>query len=300
MSRFTKICLSIAAVFAVGGVILCVVGAAFGATIGDVKTATGSSHISSWIGRFADWDWNWDDDDSSSSVINNAYSYDKDEVKNLDIAMNAGTLTIGKSSSDKVEVNVYLKNGTVDCGLNGDTLQIEDHTKTYYINRHVEVELLLPDEMQLEDINIDVAAGEVDSSYENLAADKAVLSVDAGEANIAYFSVKEKLSATVGAGTIELENLSVGDLELDCGVGEIDIDGSVNGDISGSCGVGTLSIELVGEKEDYNYSIDCGIGEIAIDNDTYSSLGSEKDIDHNAGKDMALDCGVGTIRVEFK
>lgn len=308
MSKFAKVCLGIAAVFAGIGVVLCGVGATFGATLGDVGNGARATHIGNLIGQFADmdgwnWDWNWNADDydaNDSSIVRNDYSYDKAKVKNLDIQVNAASLTIDKSSSDKVEVKVYLKNGDVSCGMDGDTLTIKDNTNHHYSNKHVEVQLLLPEGMELGDMNIDVSAGEVESSYGKLVADTATINVDAGDASIGDLQVKDELSATVGAGSIEMMDLEAKNVGLDCGVGEIDISGKVTGDITGDCGVGELSMKLDGEEEDYNYYIDCGIGEVDLGSHTYSSLGQEKNIDNDADKEMTLDCGIGSIAVEYQ
>lgn len=304
MRKFTKICLVTAAVFLIAGVALCAVGAAFGATLGAARSATETTQVGKLaerISQLSDWEvWSWDTDYSESYDVTDAYSYEKDAVKNLDISINAGTFTVGESKSDEVKVNVYLKNGTVDCGLDGDTLRIEDKTNNYALkNRHVEIELLLPEGMEFDDVNIDVAAGEVTSESQSFAADTLTVNVDAGEAVVENFTADKSVKASVGAGNIELSDMKTKYLSLDCGVGEINATGEVTGDIEGDCGVGELSIGVQGYGKDFNYRLDCGMGEITLGNSSFSGLSREKDIDNDADKTMSLDCGVGTIAVEF-
>ncbi len=64
-------------------------------------------------------------------------------------------------------------------------------------------------------------------------------------------------------------------------------------------GVGVTSVKLTGSREDYNYKIQCGAGSVNIDGDQYSSLGVERKIDNRAARSMELECGVGTIEVQF-
>ena len=53
------------------------------------------------------------------------------------------------------------------------------------------------------------------------------------------------------------------------------------------------------KRQDYNYKIQCGAGSVNIDGDQYSSLGVERKIDNRAARSMELECGVGTIEVQF-
>lgn len=306
MSKFAKVCLGIAAIFAGIGIILCCVGAAFGATIGDVGDATKATSFGKWVGNFTNfdgwnWDWSWDSDDykHDSNVINDAYSYDKAEVKSLDISVRAASLTIDKSSSDKVEVKVFRKNGEVNCKMDGNTLSIKENKNHYAHINKVEIQVLLPEGMQFKNMNIDVDAGEVTSSYGDLKSESATLNVDAGDAHMDNLQVENALNAKVGAGSIEVNNLKAKDIDLNCGVGEIDIDGKVTGNITGECGIGEVSMNLDGKEDEYNYKLDCGIGEIDLGSDTYSSLGREKNIDNGAKNEMRLHCGIGKINVEY-
>lgn len=307
MSKFAKVCLGIAAIFAGIGIILCCVGAAFGATIGNVEKGAGVSRFGSFIGHIIDidgwnWDWSWNSDDyneSDSGYTSDAYSYDPSQIKNLDISVSAASLTIDKSNSDKVEIKVLRKNGDVTSKIDGDTLSIQENKNHFARINKLKIQLLLPDGMQFKNVNIDVAAGELKSLYKNLEAESATLNVDAGEANINNIQVVNALNAKVGAGSIELKNLQAKDMDLNCSVGQISMKGKISGNVSGDCGIGEISMKLDGKEDVYNYDLDCGIGKIDLGSDSYSSLGKEKHIDNGAKNDMTLHCGIGKITVEY-
>jgi hypothetical protein len=307
MSKFAKVCLGIAAVIAGVGIILCCVGAAFGATLVGVENKAGATSFGNFIGHFADfdgwnWDWSWNSDDykeNDSTVTNDAYSYDMSQVKNLDISVRAASLSIDKSSSDKVEVKVLRKNGEVTSKIDGDTLSIQENKNHFARVNKVKIQVLLPKGMQFKNVNIDVDAGELKSSYGELSAESATLNVDAGDANIENLKVENALNAKVGAGSIEVKDLQAKDMDLNCGVGQISVKGKISGQVSGDCGIGEISMKLDGKEDAYNYDLDCGIGKIDIDSDTYSSLGREKHIDNGAKNDMTLHCGIGKITVKY-
>lgn len=337
MNKFIKVVLIIAAVCAGVGVLLCGVGAISGASMMDVKSkikieeknilghlgaeaATendyGFDHgldakpgnifqkIAAWVEDAADTvSINSDDYDGSwiegSNVTKEDYSYDGSKVKNLDISMYAGSLTLEESDTRDVRVEVYYKNASVNCEMSGETLKIKGGKKRYNKKHRVAVTLYLPKDIRLKTLTVDAGAGQVTSDLDQLAAENAKITVGAGEAVFDALKVTDLLEVTVQAGSIDLSDTYTKDLSLDCGVGELVYQGGTTGDLTGSSGVGSLELDLKGKQSDYNYSLSCGVGSIDIEDETYSGLGAEKDIDHGADKDMSLDCGVGSITVDF-
>ena len=71
----------------------------------------------------------------------------------------------------------------------------------------------------------------------------------------------------------------------------------MNGDAEISGGVGDVNIGIIGEKEDFNYELSCGMGELDVFDDSYTSLGKDKEIDNDAKYTISLDCGVGRVNV---
>ena len=61
--------------------------------------------------------------------------------------------------------------------------------------------------------------------------------------------------------------------------------------------VGDVNIGIVGEKEDFNYELSCGMGELEVFDESYTSLGKDKEIDNGARYTISLECGVGKVTV---
>lgn len=337
MNKFIKVVLIIAAVCAGVGVLLCGVGTISGVSMMDVKSklkieeknilgnsgteaATendyGFDHgldakpgnifqkFAAWVEDAADavslnsdnYDGSWI---NGSNVTREDYSYDGSKVRNLDISLYAGSLTLEESDTGDVRVTVYYKNAAVNCDRNKETLKLKEEKKRYSRKHRVAVILYLPKDIRLKTLNIDAGAGQVTSDLDQLAAENAKIAVGAGEAVFDALKVTDRLEVTVQAGSIDLSDTYTKDLSLDCGVGELVYQGGTTGDLTGNSGVGSLELDLDGKPGDYNYSLSCGVGSIDIEDETYSGLGAEKDIDHDADKDMSLDCGVGSITVDF-
>ena len=102
-----------------------------------------------------------------------------------------------------------------------------------------------------------------------------------------------------GAAACEINGIVTRKLELQSGVSSMAFTGRVDEKLEVETGVGVTSVKLTGSREDYNYKIQCGAGSVNIDGDQYSSLGVERKIDNRAARSMELECGVGTIEVQF-
>ena len=109
----------------------------------------------------------------------------------------------------------------------------------------------------------------------------------------------DKVEVEAGAAACEINGIVTLKLEMQSGVSSMAFTGRVDEKLEVETGVGVTSVKLTGSREDYNYKIQCGAGSVNIDGDQYSSLGVERKIDNRAARSMELECGVGTIEVQF-
>ena len=109
----------------------------------------------------------------------------------------------------------------------------------------------------------------------------------------------DKVDVEAGAAACEITGITTRKLELQSGVSNLEFTGRVDEDLEVETGVGATSLTLAGSRTDFNYKIQCGAGSVNIDGDNFSSLGVEHKIDNRAAKTMELECGVGTINIQF-
>ena len=120
----------------------------------------------------------------------------------------------------------------------------------------------------------------------------------AGQIEAQTLIAKQKLDAEIGAGDFYIIEATLGETDIECGVGRFEIGScTLNGNADISGGVGDVSIGIIGEKEDFNYELSCGMGELDVFDDSYTSLGKDKEIDNDAKYSISLDCGVGRVNV---
>jgi len=94
-----------------------------------------------------------------------------------------------------------------------------------------------------------------------------------------------------------VKNLTAYDTKFDCGVGEIEINGILRGENVIKCGVGRISLDLKGNEKDYSYKLVSGLGNVVIDSQSYHRV--NKSIDNNSDNLLILECGIGSIDVDF-
>ncbi len=109
----------------------------------------------------------------------------------------------------------------------------------------------------------------------------------------------QKLDLEVGIGSLEAGELQTEKLFGECGVGNLSFTGEIRERAELECGVGEIDLTIRGQKKDFNYELETGIGEIRIGDGLFSGLGMEKKLSHHAAKNMKLECGVGSINVDF-
>lgn len=165
----------------------------------------------------------------------------------------------------------------VNCYKEGSELIVKSNSKIE-INDVAETIWIYIPENSLRNVDIDVQAGTI--YIENLIANSLDVNVEAGEAVIQQFKVQEA--------------------EFECGAGRIEAFGNVERDLDASCGAGEILLSLNGKKEDYNYEVECGIGEVLIGDESHSGIGTTDRHSHGASKEMNIECGIGSVTVEFE
>lgn len=291
MKKFSKIVLGTAAVFGVLGCGFTVAGAAMGASVEEMKYE--GSNMQKAVNRMVrmvdhwdeddDWDDDWDDDDwdeKQAVPSGDRGTYEFDSISSMDIELNYDELILRESEDRKITVTVDGDAADrVRVSTEGSELQIEN--KDDYRPEERTVTITYPAGTEFTEVSIDIDKG------------TAALEDDlkAGE-----------FSVSVGAGTLENYGIvTAGQTDIEVGVGTVELTDLDADYIEAECGVGMMSLDVAGRKEDYNYRISCGVGSILLGEDEFTGLGSTKKVDNNgASRKMQLECGMGTLEVDFE
>ena len=203
------------------------------------------------------------------------------DVREIDVEIFAGEVNFFSSSDNEivVETEGISEDLGFKCYMDGDELKLTTKKKLFHMNNVGvgSINVYIPRQMQFEEVSLDLAAGT--PFVEEICANSLSVNVDAGEAIIDDFDAKEA--------------------NLECGAGTITAGGVVAQEIDMECGIGSITYTAVGCEEDYNYDIECGVGEVICGDSSYSGLGADKTIDNQAQKEINIECGVGSVTIDF-
>ncbi|MBU9724699.1 DUF4097 family beta strand repeat-containing protein [Diplocloster modestus] len=304
MKKFTGICLIVSAIILAAGIACCTAGAAMGFTWSDFKYSARLGN--SWIFRtvaywndvegFDDYDvTDWDDYDPDIDTgdfdvntgdidINEMETRDgehmrvgMENVRELDVEIKNGTLRIEPSADGTMYMEAwgYLKK--LDFGQDDDEFKIKDRSRTK--DRYKKsVVIYVPD---------------------GYTFTKTKISLGAGAGYIESMTVSEEAKFELGAGELEVNQFTGGELKIQCGVGRLSLNGSVNADVDVECGIGDTLVQLANAENEFNYDMQCGIGSIDLNGNSYTALGARKKINNDAMNEFDLECGIGTIQVDM-
>ena len=224
-----------------------------------------------------------DDEESSGTTLEGNSFQSFDGIREIDMAVGAGNVEIVSAPEGTGEVTVKTesvdKRLKLQCYMDGDELKIHTRKELSGLTdiKEGKIQISIPSDCVLGDVSIDVGAGKL--YVEKILADYIGISVGAGEAKLAQFAVKE--------------------LSMECGAGSIEASGEVREEADIECGMGEINYTAFGEEMDYNYGISCGIGEVVLGSKRFSGLGREADISNGASKNMFIECGIGSVAVNF-
>ncbi len=179
------------------------------------------------------------------------------------------------------------------------------------------VYLRLPEGCALEECEIDMGAGYMDSIFikakqvnMNLGAgmveadgfwgEEISVAVGAGEL-LADRITAGKADFEIGAGHMSIGELSVsGEMDLDVSMGVAEVAGAISGDLDVECGMGEIVMNLAGSEDDHSYYVECGMGNVVVGSYSHGGVASHKA--WNAGKSSYFDinCNMGNVTVTFE
>jgi len=297
MKRFTKISLIVCLIAILMGTAACAVGAGLGFSLGQVRE-WGFTRSTAEL----------EEERGGKNWIENNYEYKADEVQSMDLELICGELVIEEvtDSSDitvSIDYRGVFKNLTrkITCSVEHNILKVDDDAKKIWNNlKNAYVTIQIPKDKTFEKITIETGAGTLKLNT-NLNADNIRVDIGAGELVSEDYQInaEEELNIYVGAGSVDLEDVKAKQLKVESGVGEAHMNRVLADNIRIDCGMGDIKLGCIGVLEDFDYKIDYGIGSVSVGDSTYSGLGGSKVIQNKSDKKIEIECGVGSVDVDF-
>lgn len=228
--------------------------------------------------------------DSSSTTASSAELYEFENITDLEISVGACEVIIQASNTDTVQVDVSrLKYSAL-----GLDLSVEEDNGTLLVRT-------MKDGNVWDVISAKNNNGGILKIYlpENMSLSTAVFEFGACEVEISNLTVGH-MDLFIGAVDCEMERMNLSSLHAEVGAGSLDYSGTISGDVSIECGAGEVDLELSGTEKEFNYDLSAGLGEVEIGEKEYGGFAVDKTINNHADKNMVIECGAGSVSVDFR
>ena len=215
--------------------------------------------------------------------------YEFKNITDLDMRVGECEVIIQESDTDTVQVDVSnLKYQAL-----GLELSVADENGTLFIQttengslwdvlsaKHKNggiLKIYIPKEMALSSANLEFGACDLKISRLNI----------------------DHMNLMLGAADCKMDQMRLNSVYAEVGAGELEYAGTISGNAEIACGAGEVDLDLAGTEQEFNYELSVGMGKIEIGESEYGGLGVDKTIDHHAKKDMIINCGAGSVSVDF-
>lgn len=156
------------------------------------------------------------------------------------------------------------------------------------------VTIYVPADYILKRTTLNTGAGNL--TIEGLKTDK--LKISAGAGNIDGDDITaEEADIDGGVGNIDFNHVNFSDSVLESGVGNISISGILSGRTKLDGGVGEVKLDLIGNKDDYNFNIDSGLGTVRVNGEKISHNDQSNT---EAENEIIVDSGIGNVRIDIQ
>lgn len=232
---------------------------------------------------------------SEETVDNFEGIYGDAGTRKLELELNQSIVRFYSHEGEGIQIRGANAKKYLKIATNGDTLTLTDHRKKN--EKPVVLEIYLP-KQSLEKLEIDLDAALFYAG--ELTAEKIDLDMGAGTAELGVVRA-EKLEMDLGAGMFTVEEIEAEEKAiLGVGTGEMTVQRFTGSDLELGTGVGRIFMVAEGKESDYDYELSCGIGGLNLNGREYSGLAREKIIDNHASKKIVMECGIGSIELEFE
>lgn len=211
----------------------------------------------------------------------------------------AGQVTLWYQGMQADDISASLENGT---------LKIKSSYKSgWNLGRLIRIGrkrdeakicLTIPKDMVFQSAILEFGAAEVE--VERVVAEDLTLTIGAGEMNAQYLAGSKSAKLSVGAGSLEAEQVSFTNADLNCGVGEMKLSGEILGDSIVDCGVGEVEIAMTIAEEAYRGKLSCGLGSLKFGKTSVDGSGKREYGTSSAENRMDIKCGLGEVEVWFQ
>lgn len=143
--------------------------------------------------------------------------------------------------------------------------------------------------------DLDIDVGAGDIQIKDISVQELALNTGATETNIQNLTVMSSAEIDAGTGEIVIDNSNITNLDIDAGVGNLEYTGYLQGTSDIDCGVGNVELNLKGTETMYKITAEKGIGELKINGNKLSGTQTV-----GSGTNIVeLSGGIGSLAITY-
>lgn len=319
MKKFMKVCAITALILLVIGFVMAIAGGILGGTAGinEVVDSVTDGKLQINLGNGNGFGITIDGEDwvneqfhyeiTDNMIFESEYSMMHGDVEKHAVGSNVNKLNIEAGGcafyfEESEDSQFYVEaegTGKFQCFIKNDSLHVKTTRKVNSWDDYDECKIKLYIPADYNFEKVTVQLGAGYLEMDDITAAEMDLEVGAGKITADELQA-EKCDVEVGMGEILISDMQVSKMNAEVGMGHLMLDGTILGNVDAECAMGAIEMELAGIEEQFNYSIEAAMGNITVDGTDYSGVGQDRTIKNGADKTMNLECAMGNIEVDFK
>lgn len=220
------------------------------------------------------------------------------EVSKLSVEVGGFAFQIKSSEDDEYHIQAD-GNGKIQAYIEGDTLYVKAVRTVSDQKDSLSSKIYL---YAPEKVQYDEVTGKLGAGQidlSDLSAKQMKLEVGAGQIKGNGNSVEE-MDLEVGMGAATFTDAVVQQLDAKVGMGAVQIFGDIQQTADLECSMGAMELKLAGEEKDFNYDLEGAAGNFIIGDEKYTGLTQELNLYNGAVKNIDIECAVGSVAVKFE
>lgn len=285
MKRFTKWCLILAGFCGAVGLVMILCASMLGASLVDMLRNNEFAIYKSASGWHGSWENTYSEtvsDDETYADSAAQAMVDASEVKKLEIDVDSAEIIfMTDSEENQICVQSIGEYETFVTEVRGDTLKIKEGDEEVFSvlgwNGKRTIEIYIP---------------------EGFVFDEVTMEMDAGSIEGYSLNVSGRLKIEVDAGSVELSEVTMGQLDVETDAGSVALyDCVLRGDARIASDVGSAELYLECDEADFNYQVECDMGSVIINEKEWSGIDKSIRIANKAKYTINIECDMGSIEI---
>ena len=215
------------------------------------------------------------------------YSFNKSDVKNLELGFGGAEVIVIPGETYSVETRGVLKENFLCRIDNEGTLIVKNLKKlnglNFFNHDHVSrivprILISVPEKAKVDFLKITVGAGRFETKEIDVSCNKGIVDI--------------------GAGNCVITNLYGKNVNIRCGMGNVKIAGTLEGRTNIDCGMGAVKLELKGDVKEYSYDAKVGLGDFKFNDEKKSGV-CQSYSEVRTDNHVSVNCGMGSVNVSI-